>query len=65
MDDEDFLGVLLDAATDTRVKLLNDDEARAVMMLFGVRGAAGRMRFSLGSRLALPADHTTLPTATV
>ncbi|MGW6877654.1 hypothetical protein ACWGHA_35625 [Streptomyces xanthophaeus] len=66
MDDEDFLGVLLDAVTDTRLKLLTGDEARAVMMLLGaleeeacsedVRAAAGEMRFRLGSRLALPAE---------
>ncbi|MGW1771249.1 hypothetical protein [Streptomyces sp. NPDC002104] len=66
MDDEDFLGVLLDAVTDTRLKLLTGDEARAVMMLLGtleeetrcehVRAAAGEMRCRLGSRLALPAE---------
>ncbi|MGW7030455.1 hypothetical protein ACWGFX_25250 [Streptomyces xanthophaeus] len=65
MYDADLLGVLLDAATDTRLKLLTGDEARAVMMLLGaleeetrseeVRAAAGEMRFRLGSRLALPA----------
>ncbi|MCX5409643.1 hypothetical protein OHA37_38020 [Streptomyces sp. NBC_00335] len=65
MDDEDFLGVLLDAVTETRLKLLTGDEARAVMMLLGaledetrseeVRAAAGEMRCRLGSRLALPA----------
>ncbi len=70
MDDEDFLGVLLDATTDTRLKLLTGDEARAVMMLLGtlenetrsaeVRQAAGRMRYRLVSRLALPA-HTARP----
>ncbi|MFD6892481.1 hypothetical protein [Streptomyces sp. NPDC059957] len=68
MDDEDFLGVLLDATTDTRLKLLTGDEARAVMMLLGaleeetrsedVREAAGEMRLRLGSRLALPAGAT-------
>ncbi|MFD3701293.1 hypothetical protein ACFWUZ_35150 [Streptomyces sp. NPDC058646] len=66
MDDEGFLRVLLDAATDTRLKLLTGDEARAVMMLLGaleedtrsseVRAAAGEMRFRLGPRLALPTD---------
>ncbi|MEU9109889.1 hypothetical protein AB0D54_37305 [Streptomyces xanthophaeus] len=66
MDDEDFLGVLLDAVTDTRLKLLTGDEARAVMMLLGaleeearsedVRAAAGERRFRLGSRLASPAE---------
>ncbi|WP_329449261.1 hypothetical protein OG906_42530 (plasmid) [Streptomyces sp. NBC_01426] len=65
MDDEGFLGVLLDAATDTRFTLLTGDEARAVMMLLGaleeetrsqeVRAAAGEMRFRLGTRLARPA----------
>ncbi|MFD4866069.1 hypothetical protein [Streptomyces sp. NPDC058412] len=64
MDEEDFLGVLLDAVTDTRLKLLTGDEARAVMMLLGaleeearseeVRQAAEEMRYRLGSRLALP-----------
>ncbi|WP_411105277.1 hypothetical protein [Streptomyces sp. cmx-4-9] len=68
MDDEDFLGVLLDAVTDTRLRLLTGDEARAVMMLLGVleeearseevRAAAGEMRFRLGSRFALPAEAT-------
>ncbi|MEU9234000.1 hypothetical protein [Streptomyces subrutilus] len=66
MDDEDFLGVLMDASTDTRLKLLTGDEARAVMMLLGaleeetgseeVRQAAGEMRYRLVCRLALPAD---------
>ncbi|MGW6973765.1 hypothetical protein [Streptomyces sp. NPDC054952] len=75
IDDEDFLGVLLDATTDTRLKLLTGDEARVVMMLLGaleeetrseeVRQAAGEMRFRLGSRLALPADHTGPPTPKV
>ncbi|MEU9255855.1 hypothetical protein AB0D66_28950 [Streptomyces sp. NPDC048270] len=69
LDEEDFLGVLLDAATDTRLKLLTGDEARAVVMLLGaledetrsaeVRQAAGEMRCRLGARLgarpALPA----------
>ncbi|MFF0216127.1 hypothetical protein [Streptomyces vinaceus] len=68
MDDEDFLSVLLDAVTDTRLRLLTGDEARAVMMLLGtleeetrseeVRAAAGEMRFRLGSRLALPTEAT-------
>ncbi|OKK11354.1 hypothetical protein AMK16_32855 [Streptomyces sp. CB00455] len=63
---KNFLGVLLDALTETRLKLLTGDEARTVMMLLGaheeetrseeVRAAAGEMRFRLGSRLALPAD---------
>ncbi|WP_411104824.1 hypothetical protein [Streptomyces sp. cmx-4-9] len=66
--DEDFLDVLLDASTDTRLKLLTGDEARAVMMLLGaledearseeVRLAAGEMRVRLAARLALPADST-------
>ncbi|MGW6949470.1 hypothetical protein [Streptomyces xanthophaeus] len=66
MDDEDFLGVLLDAVTDARLKLLTGDGARAVMMLLGAleeethseevrRAAAGEMRFRLGPRIALPA----------
>ncbi|MFE9927930.1 hypothetical protein [Streptomyces sp. NPDC005533] len=65
IDEEDFLGVLLDAVTDTRLKLLTGDEARAVMMLLGalreetrseeVRQAAEEMRCRLGARLALPA----------
>ncbi|THA45648.1 hypothetical protein [Streptomyces sp. A1136] len=64
--DEDFLDALLDAAGETRLKLLTEDEARAVMMLLGaledetrseeVRRAAGEMRFRLGSRLGTPAD---------
>ncbi|MFF4849478.1 hypothetical protein [Streptomyces sp. NPDC001194] len=68
MDDEDFLSVLMDAVTDTRLKLLTGDEARAVMMLLGaleeetrseeVRTAAGEMRSRLGSRLALPTPAT-------
>ncbi|MFD9345357.1 hypothetical protein [Streptomyces sp. NPDC060049] len=72
MEDEDFLGVLLDAVTQTRLKLLTGDEARAVMMLLGafeeetrseeVRAAAGEMRFPLGSRLALPAGAAGQPT---
>ncbi|WP_240801991.1 hypothetical protein [Streptomyces sp. A1136] len=33
--DEDFLDALLDAAGETRLKLLTEDEARAVMMLLG------------------------------
>lgn len=63
-DDEDFLGVLVDAVTETRLKLLTGDEARAIMMLLvaledetrseEVRRAAGEMRFRLASRLALP-----------
>lgn len=66
MDDEDFLGVLLDAVTETRLKLLTGDEARAIIMLLGVleentrseevRAAAGEMRSRLASRLALPAE---------
>ncbi|MEU9233470.1 hypothetical protein [Streptomyces subrutilus] len=74
MDDEGLLGVLLDTVTDTRLKLLTGDQARAVMMLLGalegetrseeVRAAAGEMRFRLGSRLALPAEAaSTLPGA--
>ncbi|MGW7172287.1 hypothetical protein [Streptomyces xanthophaeus] len=65
MDDEDFLGVLLDAVTDTRLNRLTGDGARAAMMLLGaleeethseeVRAAAGEMRSRLGPRIALPA----------
>ncbi|MGW7172276.1 hypothetical protein [Streptomyces xanthophaeus] len=65
MDDEDLMGVRLDADTDTRLKLLTGDEARAIMMLLGaleeetlsedVRAAAGEMPFRLGSHLAVPA----------
>ncbi|MCC0100561.1 hypothetical protein K7B10_38500 [Streptomyces flavotricini] len=68
MDDEDFLSVLLDAVTDTRLKLLTGDEATAIMMLLGafeeetrsdeVRAAAGDMRSRLGSRLACPPKAT-------
>ncbi|MFD3700323.1 hypothetical protein ACFWUZ_30060 [Streptomyces sp. NPDC058646] len=71
MDDEDFLGVLLDASAETRLKLITGDEARAIMMLLGaleeegrsgeVRQAAEEMRLRLGSRLALPA-HSPGPT---
>lgn len=58
--------MLLDAATETRLKLLTEDDARTIMMLLGaledearsgeLRKAAGEMRFRLGSRLATPAD---------
>ncbi|MFJ6722360.1 hypothetical protein [Streptomyces sp. NPDC091259] len=64
--DEDFLDALLDAVTETRLKLLTEDEARAIMMLLGalegetrseeVRRAAGEMRFRPGSRLGTPTD---------
>ncbi|MGW7103243.1 hypothetical protein [Streptomyces sp. NPDC054838] len=69
--DEDFLEVLLDAVTETRLKLLTEDEARAVMMLRGalegetrseeVRWAAGETRSRIGSRLGAPADHCPVP----
>lgn len=59
---EELLDVLLDTVTETRVKLISLDEARALMVLLGVleeqassgevREAAGEMRLRLGSRLA-------------
>ncbi|WP_329448908.1 hypothetical protein OG906_38285 (plasmid) [Streptomyces sp. NBC_01426] len=68
MDDEDFLGLLLDATTDTDLKLPTGNDAGTVMMLPGlleeetrseeVHDAAGQMRFCLGSRLVLPAEAT-------
>ncbi|MCY0930129.1 hypothetical protein OTB20_28850 [Streptomyces sp. H27-H1] len=58
---EELLDVLLDTVTETRVKLISLDEARALMVLLGVleeqassgevREAAGEMRLRLGSRL--------------
>ncbi|MGW3326274.1 hypothetical protein [Streptomyces virginiae] len=61
---EDLLDVLLDGVTEPRLKILSEDEARALMVLLGlldddtqsedVRHAAGEMRFRIGSRLALP-----------
>ncbi|THA44567.1 hypothetical protein [Streptomyces sp. A1136] len=69
--DEDFLDALLDAAGETRLKLLTEDEAIAVLMLLGaledetrseeVRRAAGEMRFRLGSRLGAPAAYGPMP----
>ncbi|WP_369780615.1 hypothetical protein [Streptomyces sp. R33] len=63
MDDE-LLDVLLDGVTEPRLKLISEDEARALTILFGVldddeqpeevRHAAGEMRFRIGSRLAVP-----------
>ncbi|MFB7781908.1 hypothetical protein ACFC1D_04195 [Streptomyces vinaceus] len=63
MDDE-LLDVLLDGVTEPRLKLISEDEARALMVLLGVldddeqpeevRHAAGEMRFRIGSRLAVP-----------
>ncbi|MET8751385.1 hypothetical protein ABZW32_14990 [Streptomyces sp. NPDC004667] len=62
--DDDLLDVLLDGVTEPRLKLISEDEARALMVLLGllddveqpedVRHAAGEMRFRIGSRLALP-----------
>lgn len=59
-----MLDVLLDGLTEPRLKLISEDEARALMVLLGtldddaqsdeVRYAAGEMRFRIGSRLALP-----------
>ncbi|MBT2446190.1 hypothetical protein J7F03_03615 [Streptomyces sp. ISL-43] len=63
MDDE-FLDTLLDTATEPRLKVISQDEARALMVLLGqleengqpenIRYAASEMRFRIGSRLALP-----------
>ncbi|MFD5512148.1 hypothetical protein ACFWIB_30875 [Streptomyces sp. NPDC127051] len=60
----DMPDVLLDGITEPRLKLISEDEARALMVLLGlldddgqpedVRHAAGEMRFRIGSRLALP-----------
>ncbi|WP_331747373.1 hypothetical protein OG365_40430 (plasmid) [Streptomyces sp. NBC_00853] len=60
----DMLDLLLDGITEPRLKLISEDEARALMVLLGlldddrqpedVRHAAGEMRFRIGSRLALP-----------
>ncbi|MET9852201.1 hypothetical protein ABZY57_04515 [Streptomyces sp. NPDC006450] len=62
--DDDLLDVLLDSATEQRLKLISGDEARAVMVLLGVlddaghpeeiRQAAVELRFRIGSRLAVP-----------
>ncbi|MGP3691116.1 hypothetical protein ACTVZO_41695 [Streptomyces sp. IBSNAI002] len=59
---EEMLDVLLDGATEPRLKLFSKDEAGALMVLLGVleehppteeiRLAASDMRFRLGSRLA-------------
>ncbi|MFD3875122.1 hypothetical protein [Streptomyces sp. NPDC058623] len=67
--------MLLDAVTDSRLKLLTGDKAGAVMMLLGVleektrseevRAAAGEMRLRLGSRLTLPTDHPDPAAATL
>ncbi|WP_328786157.1 hypothetical protein [Streptomyces sp. NBC_00273] len=61
---DEMLDVLLDGLTEPRLKLISEDEARALMVLLGllddaahpekVRHAAGEMRFRIGSRLALP-----------
>ncbi|MEU9717443.1 hypothetical protein [Streptomyces sp. NPDC047976] len=69
--DDDFLDVLLDATTDTRIKVVTADEARAIMVLLGAledtarsqgtREAAREMRFRLGSRLGSPADSPRAP----
>ncbi|MFF5703439.1 hypothetical protein ACFY7H_13160 [Streptomyces sp. NPDC012794] len=58
----DLLDSLLDGVPEPRLRLLAEDEARALMILLGVlevealsedvRRAAGDMRFRIGSRLA-------------
>ncbi|MFI8263941.1 MULTISPECIES: hypothetical protein [unclassified Streptomyces] len=60
----DLLDVLLDGVTEPRLKLVGEDEARALMVLLallddaeqpeGIRRAAGEMRLRIGSRLARP-----------
>ncbi|MFZ3492265.1 hypothetical protein ACODT5_03310 [Streptomyces sp. 5.8] len=60
----ELLDVLLDGVTEPRLKLVSEDEARALMVLLGlledteqpedVRRAAVEMRFRLGSRLGGP-----------
>ncbi|WP_369780123.1 hypothetical protein [Streptomyces sp. R33] len=62
--DNELLYVLLDGVTEPRLRLISEDEARALMVLLGmlddeqqpeeVRHAAGEMRFRIGSRLAVP-----------
>ncbi|MFF2792857.1 hypothetical protein ACFVT6_39975 [Streptomyces sp. NPDC058049] len=61
---DEMLDVLLKGLTEPRLKLISEDEARALMVLLGllddavqpeeVRHAAGEMRFRIGSRLVLP-----------
>ncbi|MFE6848254.1 hypothetical protein [Streptomyces sp. NPDC057686] len=58
----DLLDALLDGVTEPCLKLISEDEARALMVLLGLlddavqsedsRRAAGEMRFRIGSRLA-------------
>ncbi|MGW6704332.1 hypothetical protein ACWGDE_05510 [Streptomyces sp. NPDC054956] len=58
----ELLDVLLDGVTEPRLKLVSNDEARALMVLLGlldeaerpeeVRRAAGEMRSRLGERLS-------------
>ncbi|MFI6006315.1 hypothetical protein ACIA98_39095 [Streptomyces sp. NPDC051366] len=58
----DLLDTLLDGVTEPRLKLISEDEARALKVLLGlledtaqsedIRRAAGEMRFWIGSRLA-------------
>ncbi|WP_030304026.1 hypothetical protein [Streptomyces katrae] len=60
----DLLDTVLDGVTEPRLKLICEDEARALMVLLGlledtehieeVRRAAGKMRFRIGARLASP-----------
>ncbi|MEU4729581.1 hypothetical protein [Streptomyces sp. NPDC023588] len=62
--DDDLLDVLLDGVAEPRLKLISENEARALMMLLGllddieqpedIRHAAGELRFRIGSRLAPP-----------
>ncbi|MER6522956.1 hypothetical protein ACFWHQ_36665 [Streptomyces sp. NPDC060334] len=65
MDDTlELLDILLDGVTGQRLKLISEDEARALIVLLGfldddrqdaeVRGAATEMRSRLGSRLGRP-----------
>ncbi|MFJ3881641.1 hypothetical protein ACIPW5_29865 [Streptomyces sp. NPDC090077] len=71
--DDDFLDVLLDATTDTRIKVVTTDEAHAIMVLLGaledaartpdIRVAAREMRSRLGSRLGSPAEAPRAPAA--
>ncbi|MFD3700394.1 hypothetical protein ACFWUZ_30445 [Streptomyces sp. NPDC058646] len=50
LDDEDFLGVLLDAASTTRLKLVAGDEARVVLMQLGALGEETRSLSMCGAR---------------
>ncbi|WP_331727577.1 hypothetical protein OG851_42000 (plasmid) [Streptomyces sp. NBC_00161] len=58
----DLLDTLLDGVSEPHLKLISEDEARALMVLLGllddadqsedIRRAAGEMQFRIGSRLA-------------